>query len=510
MKTTLLIAAITAMIVVPFVSSASAQQLVLQTIEAGQKLEPIRVAPVLGWENGKRIIGKWQAYNKNATDGAGFPTGVILDSYEGDTFYGNPDLCDADPASTRPCNGALSGGIDPACDFALGYTGDCESGDNTRWFVGIGGTWAGAIGPMGSFADNAPTVSTGQCFAWYQSYGSDSAPPCETYFTTYAIIEIFDNSVASLIDGISELNATTLGDGFIDGLILDFGPVATGGYYFANIDLTLEDPELHLGIVDGVEVGIPQDGALEILYWDDDGLGNIVPGTYAQSMLWDAKDASLQGAWADGIYYLDGSTDGITYDCPAYDGEYLIATNDDWFNFNDQSWPGGCPNYLMPMIGLFGEEGTPAIEICPDSATVTAGTTFSGSSADICDEDSAIWTLQSTTFAAAFSPAPIAITFEGTANPVGGTDVTLRLIGGPEFGNDAAFIQLRMFNFSTGAYVGMPFIAQPDSDNTVYEFTNPVADFVGPNGELRAEITCAKTVVGPVRLRMDQVGWQIQ
>ncbi len=151
---------------------------------------------------------------------------------------------------------------------------------------------------------------------------------------------------------------------------------------------------------------------------------------------------------------------------------------------------------------------TPTIP--PDMATVTAGVTSSGSSADICDEDSSIWTVQSTTFVAAFSPPPVAITFEGTANPVGGTDVTLRLVGGPEFGNDAAFIQLRMFNFSTGAYVGMPFIGQPDSDNTVYEFTNPVADFVGPNGELRAEITCAKTVVGPVRLRMDQVGWQIQ
>ncbi len=153
----------------------------------------------------------------------------------------------------------------------------------------------------------------------------------------------------------------------------------------------------------------------------------------------------------------------------------------------------------------------PAIEICPDTATVTAGVTSSGSSTDICDEDSAIWTLQSTTFVAAFSPAPIAITFEGNTNPVvGGTDVTLRLVGGPEFGNDAAFIQLRMFNFSTGAYVGVPFIAQPDSDNTVYESTNPVADFVGPNGELRAEITCAKTVAGPIRLRMDRVGWQIQ
>ncbi len=176
-------------------------------------------------------------------------------------------------------------------------------------------------------------------------------------------------------------------------------------------------------------------------------------------------------------------------------------------------------------LGMF-RPGTPSdisIDVSDagvvDTATVTAGVTSSGSSADICDEDSAIWTLQSETFVAAFSPPPIAVTFEGNTNPVGETDVTLRLVGGPQFGLNSAFIQLRMWNFTTGTYVGMPFISQPDSDNTVYEFTNPVADFVGPNGELRAEITCAKTVdgpirlrmdPGPIRLRMDQVGWQIQ
>jgi len=153
---------------------------------------------------------------------------------------------------------------------------------------------------------------------------------------------------------------------------------------------------------------------------------------------------------------------------------------------------------------------TVPVAICPDTATVTAGANSSGSSADICDEDSAIWTLQSETFAAAFTPAPIAITFEGNANPVvGGTDLTLRLVGGPQFSNDVAFIQLRMFD-SNGAPAAETFFPESDSDNTVYEITRPVADFVGPNGELRAEITCAKTVNGPIRLRMDQVGWQIQ
>jgi len=176
---------------------------------------------------------------------------------------------------------------------------------------------------------------------------------------------------------------------------------------------------------------------------------------------------------------------------------------------HDAGVPMSAGNFTL--VGGFWTDGsTVPVEICPDTATRTAGNTSSGSSADICDEDSAIWTVQSTTFVAAFSPPPVAITFEGNTNPVGGTDVTLRLVGGPEFGNNSAFIQLRMWNFSTGAYQNTPFINQPDSDNTVYESTNPVADFVGPNGELRAEITCAKTAAGPVRLRMDQVEWQIQ
>jgi len=209
----------------------------------------------------------------------------------------------------------------------------------------------------------------------------------------------------------------------------------------------------------------------------------------------DVLYGSILDVNGDGLYGTFDKTTGV------------FTTISDFLDLPPDS-SGSSANYEFKLAI---SDQPPAIGICPDTATVTAGAPISGSSADICDEDSAIWTVQSLTFAAAFSPAPIAITFEGTANPVvGGTDVTLRLVGGPEFGNGAAFIQLRMFNFTTGTYVGMPFIAQPDSDNTVYESTRSVADFVGPNGELQAEITCAKTVAGPVRLRMDQVEWVIQ
>jgi len=147
--------------------------------------------------------------------------------------------------------------------------------------------------------------------------------------------------------------------------------------------------------------------------------------------------------------------------------------------------------------------------LCPDTATVLAGAEISGDSSDICDEDGSLWVIQSSTFAAVFSPAPIAVEVNGTVNPLGGTDLTLRLVGGPEFGSNTAFIQLRMWNYATDTYVGLPFINQPDSDDSLYEMTRPVDDFVGPDGEVRAEITCAKTATGPVRLRIDQLVWQV-
>jgi len=147
--------------------------------------------------------------------------------------------------------------------------------------------------------------------------------------------------------------------------------------------------------------------------------------------------------------------------------------------------------------------------VCPASATILAGTNVSGGPADICDEDGTLWTVSSTTFAAVFSPAPVQVQFEGDVSPLGGGNLTLRLVGGPQFGNNTAFISLRMWNWTTSTYTNLPFINQADSSNTVYEDTRAAADFVGPNGEVRAQITCAKTALGPVRLRMDQVGWTV-
>jgi len=58
--------------------------------------------------------------------------------------------------------------------------------------------------------------------------------------------------------------------------------------------------------------------------------------------------------------------------------------------------------------------------ICPDSATRLAGAQFEPEFADVCDSDDERWVLQSTTFAARFSPAPIQIEFEGSVTPLGG------------------------------------------------------------------------------------------
>ncbi len=325
----------------------------------------------------------------------------------------------------------------------------------------------------------------------------------------------------------------TLADEIRRGLIkFDIAGAIPAGSVIDNVELTLNCSNVPPN-------GVPADVSLHVVLADWGEGASDANGAEGQGTSAEPGDATWLHTFFDTDFWATAGGDFVgtasaiettEFEIPyTWTSAQMIAdvqtwldnptSNFGWLVLGDESFPGSARRWDSRENGnennrpILTVNFTPPgpIEICPDTATVTAGATFSGSSADICDEDSAIWTLQSTTFAAAFSPAPIAITFEGNTNPVvGGTDLTLRLVGGPDFGNDAAFIQLRMFNFTTQAYVGMPFISQPNSDNTVYEFTNPVADFVGPNGELRAEITCAKTVAGPVRLRMDQAVWQIQ
>lgn len=147
---------------------------------------------------------------------------------------------------------------------------------------------------------------------------------------------------------------------------------------------------------------------------------------------------------------------------------------------------------------------------CPDTGTILAGVEFSGTFDDACGSDDVRWILQSTTFAAAFSPAPIQVRFDGVV-PTGFNTLTLTMEGQPEFGNNAAFIQLRMWNFTTGSYEGLPFINQPDGNDNIYTFTrdNSGGDYTDINGNVRAEVTCAKTVNGPVRLQIDDVFWTV-
>lgn len=522
MRKTFLTAAIIAMIAAPFVSSASAQQRVFETMEAGQRAEPLRVAPVLGWENGKPIIGQWQAYKKNASAGVAWPEGIILDAFEGDELYGNADVCDGTPAQNFMANGSLSGGVDPACDFGAGLTGACGDGETTRWFLGGGEVWASSIGPIGSFADNAPATATAFSFAWSQSYGIDLAPPCGEYNTTLAIIQIFDNSVGSLIDGTSEIDATTLGDGFVDGLILDFGPLAVGaGYYWAGPDLSLDDPELHLGVVDGVTVGLPEDGALQMLYWDTDLLGTPVPGAHSQSMLWDAKDAPTQGSWADGILYLDGFSDaaGGGFDCAAYDGQFLIATNDDFGIFNDQSWPGGCPNFLMPMVGLFGQPPL-KVAVNVDAINFTIGSIQSGNIGDLDQSDDVRlqlntvfgplryqldFTLEATS--PTENPASIDFIYEGNVLNLAQTDVQL---------------DIQLFNFDSNSYENAITneIQGPTDTTLTITPTGDVSRFVQPGtGLMRARlyyentfanyVFSTKNIYLPFRARVDKACWSI-
>ena len=77
---------------------------------------------------------------------------------------------------------------------------------------------------------------------------------------------------------------------------------------------------------------------------------------------------------------------------------------------------------------------------------------------------------------------------------------------------NTAFIQVRIWNYTTGSFEGVPFINQPDGPpDAVYPFTvdNTNGDYNDANGRVRGEVTFAKTTQGPIRGYIDNVFWTV-
>jgi len=479
-------------------------------------LEPIKVAKVLGrTADGKFILGEWQPYVSGVGLGPSYPP-ILYDNWGGDTA--NPGVCSGDPTVISPSNGPLSGGYGTACDFSEGgfnCTGACSEppcAPGLRWFQGTSAVWSSFIHQMTGVAPGTSGIAEYIKNGWYQAYGGGGVDGCgEITDDTVIVVSIYNSTIGDQI-GTDFLDNTELGDNFKDGVALGYGSIAAGGWYNGTADLRLSgDPTLYLGDVDPLVAG----DAIEVTYAATDPLdpNSLVRRQYGQSMVWGPQDTSQQGETGI-VYYNDGSFDftlGVPFCTNVPDGQYTQPNGGADPSTDDDFWDGTglCPDPLAGMIGLYGppSEGT---GVCPDTGTILAGAQFDPGFADVCDSDDARWGIQSTTFAAVFSPAPIQLEFAGNVNPLGGTNLTLTVEAQPNLGGGSAFITLRMFNWTTGTYQQVPFINQPDGTDVVYTMTRPAADYVDTNGAVLAQVTCAKTLPGPVRLLVDQVVWNVE
>jgi hypothetical protein len=369
---------------------------------------------------------------------------------------------------------------------------------------------------MASFGDNTPTVATHMAFAWGQSFGTNAVPPCGAYGKTLIFISVYDSSVSADITATpGDIDATQLGDGFVDGVALDFGPLASGaGYYFTNVDLTGGDPDLPIGTVGGVEVGVPSDGALEMALWDDVGAGPV-PGSHSQPMLWAPKDTDVQGSWADGVWLLDGFS-GPPVSCPAYDGEYLPNAappdQDEFALANDASWPGGCPSILNIMIGLYGEEGAGGGPVCAGDGTVIEGFGIQNTFAATCVADDTRWNAHGATFFYAINDPVVQFEMGFTAPAAGaGGTLSISVEASKESAGATQFLRARLFNYTTGAYVPLPGLLNLPVADAPFTYNLPAGgnpdDFIrDSDNRVQLLLQTIQTAGAPnVRTRLDQV-----
>jgi hypothetical protein len=333
-------------------------------------IQPLQVAKVLGRDaNGKFIIGQWQPYQGgNATTGLVPP--IIFDAYEGAVEVCGP------VGEYFPANGPLSGGQAPACAFGQGLTGACGNGDTTRWFFGTTAFYGGTLQQMTALAGGASSGSAEWInTAWYMAVGGGDFNPCDIAdFNDECVLLVnsYDANVGDLLTSGGPVGLTDLENGFLGGVLLNFGQVPTGGYYYTNVDLSV-DPELFFDLVEG--------GAYEIFFAEGDGSTPDDPsdltGPYfgAQSMLWAPKNAAAQGT-TSGVWGVDAGgwladVNGVGTDsCDEPNGYNGLYDDGEIFDNNGVV---DCPASLISMAGFHGTVGGGGCVTTLTDADITFG-----------------------------------------------------------------------------------------------------------------------------------------
>ncbi|MFG0330261.1 MAG: hypothetical protein ACF8PN_10220 [Phycisphaerales bacterium] len=290
-----------------FGADAVAGPKVLQKAEAKAKLSPISIAPL--YADG--TIGEWRPYVGGDDT---INIGGEFDAFE--------SVRDSDPCGLGkgfPADGSGSGGFDPFCDPAS--IGSPCGAASVRWFFGSTYVSGGRRSGGNSAANSTGTAGRLELAWWNTLNPGQTDPNGNIVGDTVITVSTYDNNFDQFC-GTGEPN-------FLTGVILNFGSVGAGGYYYSDVDLT------------GLELDVPAGGAsvgVEVQFFYDTGLATVAANN--QVMIWGAKDADEQGI-----------SEPIVYDDDNWDGTFDPFTECFDYTF------GLCPDPLINMVGLFGQGG---------------------------------------------------------------------------------------------------------------------------------------------------------
>lgn len=436
---------------------------------------PYRIARVIGRDkNGMPIPGPWHAYRPNRADGQTLIE--LFDHYEGSTF------CTVGMIPFPPTDGAVLGGFGDSC---AGLT-ECDNTgflQTARWFLGATFRASGYIGKVETLAQGMNPTAFDLALDWFELGNSGTADPCGDIIDRLVIfISTYDETVGDLIDGVTPITLQNLEDGFVDGVLLDFGaqgaaqlPARFVSQVFLDPNL---DPDLPIEMVEG--------GAWEISFVDATLVGNELQlnrfSANNQATLWHSKDAAGQGS-SNGFLGIDG------------DGTATLCTNPDRLNgtyeadeVGEEDFGTPCPTLLTAAVGFYGEPGSTG-PVCPDSFTRVRGLPIGGNLASLCtSDDNHLITRPDVFRTSAVPPVQIQLDFTSTdQNPP-----VLRLVVESAANVNNISQRVNLFNWDTQAYelIATNVLTQVDTTREYLISTNPGRFVQDGTGAVRALIQC--------------------
>lgn len=273
----------------------------LQLAEKGIFVQPQRIASAK-IVNGKTVIGEWQDYNTAMSGRADKAMFYSFDCYEGYASGEYPNRANAGQGSAK-------------YDTRVPNDATCGLGSG-RWFFG-----STFVAPLA-----VEDVQSNGCFdmggnavdsldiAWWWGGGT-----CVVAFYTSD-----DDGTCAVAD--------PLANTYYSGVLVSFGSLGTGGYYYSNIDGLNSDA--------GIFVQQPAPGGSYLIALTFDGSTlNTNPGT--QMMLWGTGDSSSNTPWRAGTQGIDGWDD--------------INPPDGLFSGECYNWDYTgviCPSVIGQMVGM--------------------------------------------------------------------------------------------------------------------------------------------------------------